>query len=69
MDEPNIRLTFRNGGWVLAMAGAAVLGITTWAILPAVLRLTDHAPGDNTTIESYEFDLSNPAQIPGQHSV
>ena len=41
------------------MAGAAVIGITTWAILPAVLRLTDHAPGDNTTIESYEFDLSN----------
>ena len=41
------------------MAGAAVVGITTWAILPAVLRLTDHAPGDNTTIESYAFDLSN----------
>lgn len=41
------------------MAGAAVIGITAWAILPAVLRLTDHAPGDNTTIESYEFDLSN----------
>jgi hypothetical protein len=59
MAEPNIRLTFRNGGWVLAMAGAAVVGITTWAILPALLRLTDHAPGDNTTIESYEFDLSN----------
>ena len=56
---PNIRLTFRNGGWVLAMAGAAVVGITAWAMLPAVLRLSDHAPGDNSTIESYEFDLSN----------
>ena len=58
-STPNIRLTFRNGGWVLAMAGAAVLGLIVWAILPAVLQLSNHAPGDNATIESYAFDLSD----------
>ena len=59
MTDQKIRLTFGNGGWVLAMAGIAVGGIFLWAVLPAVLRLSDHAPGDNRTIESYEFDLSN----------
>jgi len=52
-------LTFREGGWVLLVAGFVVLSITAWAIAPAVLRLTDHAPGDGATLESYAFDLAD----------
>ena len=61
-DQP-IRLTFRNGGWVLVMTGVVLVGIFLWAIAPALLRLAHMPPGDNQTIESYEFDLSN-LQIP-----
>ena len=59
MNEQPIRLTFRNGGWVLLMTGVVLAGILIWAIAPAVLRLTDMPPGDNQTIESYAFDLSH----------
>ena len=59
MNEQPIRLTFRNGGWVLLMTGIVLIGIFVWAVAPAVLRLADMPPGDNQTIESYAFDLSN----------
>ena len=59
MNEQPIRLTFRNGGWVLLMTGIVLVGIFVWAVAPAVLRLADMPPGDNQTIESYAFDLSN----------
>ncbi len=59
MSDQNIRLTFRDGGWVLVMTGIVLLGVFVWAVAPAVFRLTDMPPGDNDTIESYEFDLSN----------
>jgi len=59
MNEQPIRLTFRNGGWVLLMTGIVLVGIFVWAVAPAVLRLADMPPGDNKTIESYAFDLSN----------
>ena len=59
MSEQPVRLTFRNGGWVLLMTGIVLAGIMVWAIAPAALRLTSMPPGDNQTIESYAFDLSN----------
>ncbi|MBC8201685.1 MAG: DUF3179 domain-containing protein [Planctomycetes bacterium] len=59
MSEQNVRLTFRGGGWVLALLAFVILAIIAWAVAPAVLRLGDHAPGDGATIESYAFDLSN----------
>ncbi len=59
MSETPRGLTFREGGWVLLVAGFVVLSITAWAIAPAVLRLTDHAPGDGATLESYAFDLAD----------
>jgi hypothetical protein len=59
MNDQQIRLTFRNGGWVLVMTGVVLLGVIAWAIAPAIFRLTDMPPGDNQTIESYAFDLSN----------
>jgi hypothetical protein len=59
MSEQNIRLTFRGGGWVLALLAFVILAIIAWAIAPAVLRIGNHAPGDGTTVASYKFDLSN----------
>ena len=41
MNEQPIRLTFRNGGWVLLMTGIVLVGIFVWAVAPAVLRLAD----------------------------
>lgn len=59
MSEQNVRLTFRGGGWVLALLAFVILAIIVWAVAPAVLRLSNHSPGDGTTVASYEFDLSN----------
>ncbi|MDP7005759.1 MAG: DUF3179 domain-containing (seleno)protein [Phycisphaerales bacterium] len=59
MSDQNIRLTFRGGGWVLSVLAIVLLAMIAWAIAPAVLRVANQAPGDGTTIESYEFDLTN----------
>ncbi|MBC8310258.1 MAG: DUF3179 domain-containing protein [Planctomycetes bacterium] len=59
MSDQKIRLTFRGGGWVLAVLAIVLLAMIAWAIAPAVLRVANQAPGDGTTIESYEFDLTN----------
>ncbi len=47
------------GGWVLVLAAAAFVGVTTWALAPAILRMTERPPGDGEHVESYDFDLSN----------
>ena len=59
MTDQSVKLTFQSGGWVLALLGIVILSIITWAVAPAVLRLGNHGPGDGSTVESYEFDLSN----------
>ncbi|MDP6542301.1 MAG: DUF3179 domain-containing (seleno)protein, partial [Phycisphaerales bacterium] len=59
MNDQNIRLTFRSGGWVLVISAIVLIGVVIWAVAPAVFRLAILPPGDNQTIESYEFDLSN----------
>ncbi|MDP7004733.1 MAG: DUF3179 domain-containing (seleno)protein [Phycisphaerales bacterium] len=59
MDDTKIRLTIRSGGWVLILLGILILAMLTWALAPAILRMVNPSPGDGTTIESYEFDLSN----------
>ena len=59
MSEPDVRLTFKGGGWVLVLMGVVTVSIICWAIAPAVLRLVHPAPGDGRTVESYQFDLSN----------
>jgi len=59
MTDQQIRLTFRGGGWVLVMTGIVLIAIISWAVAPAIFRLSHMPPGDNQTIESYEFDLSN----------
>ena len=65
MSDQHVRLTFRDGGWVLVMTSIVLLGVIAWAVAPAVFRLTDMPPGDNETIESYEFDLSQ-LQLPSE---
>lgn len=50
---------FRNGGWVLLLAGLLVCALLVWALGPAVLRSLDRPPGDGSTVESFAFDLSN----------
>jgi len=59
MSEQNVRLTFRGGGWVLALLAFVILAIIVWAVAPAVLRLGNHSAGDGSTVASYAFDLSN----------
>jgi hypothetical protein len=50
-------LTFRGGGWVIALAGLLVLLLMGWSLLPVLLG---HRPiGDGRSVESYGFDLSN----------
>lgn len=49
-------LTFRGGGWVIALAAALVVLLMGWSLLPVILG---HRPvGDGRSIESYGFDLS-----------
>jgi hypothetical protein len=59
MSEQNVRLTFRGGGWVIALLAFVIIAIITWAVAPAVLRLGNLGPGDGATVASYKFDLSN----------
>jgi hypothetical protein len=50
-------LTFRAGGWVIALALALVLAILAWAFAGVLMG---HRPkGDGQSIASYGFDLSN----------
>ncbi|MBT4584097.1 MAG: DUF3179 domain-containing protein [Phycisphaerae bacterium] len=59
MSDKKIRLTFAGGGWVIVMTITVLLALITWAIAPAVFRMSTLPPGDNETIESYRFDLTN----------
>jgi hypothetical protein len=52
-------LALREGGWVLIMTGAFLLGLIIWAIAPAIIRKANAPPGDGQNIDSYGFDLSN----------
>ncbi len=58
-NSPTVRpsLTFRSGGWVIALAGVLVLLILVWAFAGI---FTGHRPkGDGQTVNTYGFDLSN----------
>ena len=55
-DNGSPTLTFRGGGWVLALAGLLVVLLLAWSLLPVILG---HRPlGDGRSVESYGFDLS-----------
>ncbi|MEM7230212.1 MAG: DUF3179 domain-containing (seleno)protein [Planctomycetota bacterium] len=58
-DQPQVRLTVRNGGWILIVAALFTIALLVWALLPVVMRRVSHAPGDGRTVESYAFDLTN----------
>ncbi len=51
-------LTFRSGGWVLALAGALVLGVLAWGL--AGVFLGGGGRAQTRTIEEYGFDLEHP---------
>ena len=58
-NSPSVRpsLTFRSGGWVIALAGVLVLLILVWAFAGI---FTGHRPkGDGQSVNTYGFDLSN----------
>ena len=58
-NSPAIRpsLTFRSGGWVIALAGVLVLLILVWAFAGILMG---HRPkGDGQSVDTYGFDLSN----------
>ncbi len=50
-------LTFKGGGWVIALAGLFVALVLAWSLLGVILGR--RPVGDGTTIESYGFDLSH----------
>lgn len=54
--------TFASGGWIILIAFLGCLVVVAWAVTPVIMRKIAggaRAPGDNATIESYQFDLSN----------
>jgi hypothetical protein len=52
--------TFASGGWVLLVTAIGCAILIAWAIAPAIMRGRDgRPPGDNASIDSYNFDLSN----------
>ena len=58
-NSPAIRpsLTFRSGGWVIALAGVLVLLILAWAFAGILMG---HRPkGNGQSVDTYGFDLSN----------
>ena len=56
-------LTFRSGGWLIALTLLVCATLITWALAPAILRLGKPLLGDGKTPESYGFDLAN-LQVP-----
>ena len=50
-------LTFRGGGWVIALAGLLVVLVLGWSLLGPLLGR--HPIGDGRTVESYGYDLSS----------
>ncbi len=59
MSEPDVRLTFKAGGWVLVLLFVVIAGVISWAVAPAIFRLNHNLLGDGKTIESYRFDFSD----------
>jgi hypothetical protein len=59
MSKKGVPITIREGGWVLIVLVILILSIIAWAVAPAVLRLSNHGPGDGDSVASYMFDLSN----------
>ena len=58
-NSPAVRpsLTFRSGGWVIALACVLVLLILAWAF--AGIFIGRHPKGDGQSVNTYGFDLSN----------
>ena len=58
-NSPAVRpsLTFRSGGWVIALACVLVLIILAWAF--AGIFIGRHPKGDGQSVNTYGFDLSN----------
>lgn len=55
MSESRL-FTFSSGGWVVLAAVLVSVSLTTWAIMPALLK--QRPPGDGSNIDTYGFDLS-----------
>lgn len=53
------RLTFRNGGWVLALAAIMCTGIVGWRLAAMIHSRGTRPVGDGRDPASYGFDLSN----------
>ncbi|MDH3629228.1 MAG: DUF3179 domain-containing protein [Acidobacteriota bacterium] len=51
-------LDFRSGGWVLWVALALSLVVSSWRVVP-MLRSGDGAVGDGRTVESYGFEVGS----------
>ena len=72
MAKEEIKLTFKGGGWVLALMGVMLTMMLVWALYPAIMRTTEISAGDGKDIESFAFDLTNLSinqnvLVPGMH--
>ncbi|MCA9291778.1 MAG: DUF3179 domain-containing protein [Phycisphaerales bacterium] len=61
-DQP-VRLTIRDGGWVLIIAAALVGGLMLWSIITALGQSGPRLMGDGEHLESYGFVLE-PSLLP-----
>ncbi len=72
MAKEEIKLTFKGGGWVLALMGVMLTMMLVWALYPAIMRTTEISAGDGKDIQSFAFDLTNLSinqnvLVPGMH--
>jgi len=58
-QQESIRLTVRNGGWILIVTAIFSAALLVWATWGVIGRKAEHPPGDGRTVESYAFDLTN----------
>lgn len=63
---PRPGLTFKSGGWVLALAGVMTVMIVLLQVVPVLQRSGSHAVGDGQRPETYGFDLSGLMRMKGQ---
>lgn len=54
-DAARVRLTFRDGGWVLVLMAVAIVALLAWAFAGV---LAGHRPRGGGDVASYGFDLS-----------
>jgi hypothetical protein len=51
-------LTWRSGGWVLALTGVVLVSLIAWALWTPLFRAINRPPGDGVDPATYGFDIT-----------